>query len=301
MNSFTIAGLGEVLWDIYDDQKYLGGAPANFAAHVVQAGHKGIVMSRVGKDELGTELLMLLNKMKLSTDTVQQDSEKPTGTVHVKIDDKGIPQFECTENVAFDYMNYDSSWKKMVNKIDAVLFGTLAQRNATSRKAIQAFLDEADAAVKMFDINIRGWDDSTKEAVTQSLKYASIIKLNKDELEQLKSALGSQDDNVTFLRFLMRDYNIKLAAITLGDRGCYMVTETEVEKHPGFNVKVVDTTGAGDAFAAGLIIKHLERAFLEEIADFANRLGAFVTTQKGAVSTWTASDLDKLKPKSSDE
>jgi len=301
MDSFKIAGLGEVLWDVYDGQKYLGGAPANFAAHVVQAGHRGIIMSRIGQDQLGTDLLEQLNQKQLATTTVQKDASRPTGTVNVTIDDKGVPKFECTNNVAFDYMNYDPSWKKMTKQIDAVLFGTLAQRHSTSRQAIQAFLNDADDVIKMFDINIRNWNDSIQETVLQSLKIASLIKLNQDELQQLKRALDSKDDDITFLRFLMRDYNIKLAAVTLGQQGCFVVTETEVEKHPGFNVNVVDTTGAGDAFAAGLMIKYLERAFLEEMADYANRLGAFVTTQKGAVPNWTPEDLDQLEPKSCDE
>ncbi|NOY57956.1 MAG: carbohydrate kinase, partial [Calditrichaeota bacterium] len=140
---FKIAGLGEVLWDIYGEQKFLGGAPANFAANVHFAGHHGIILSRVGNDVLGIELLQQLHKLGVDDSFIQKDDLKPTGTVRVSVDENGIPSFECNRDVAFDNMELRHEWLELANKLDAVLFGTLAQRGEKSRRTIQAFLKSA--------------------------------------------------------------------------------------------------------------------------------------------------------------
>lgn len=293
-NKFKIAGLGEILWDIYGEQKYLGGAPANFAAHVGQAGHEGIILSRIGNDALGQELLAKLGSMDLNSAGIQVDQTKPTGTVHVFLDEKGVPRFDCSRDVAFDNLQFDASWKNLAEQLDAVLFGTLAQRQLPSRQAIQSFLRAAPQAVKVFDINLRGWNDETRQIVDDSLHLSDVIKLNEEELRQLKKALTSSDEDVFFLRRLLQKYQLKLAAVTLGEKGCFLVTESEFVRHPGFAVDMVDTTGSGDAFTAGLMVKLLQKAPLAEMAEFANRLGAFVATQKGAVPRWTVEDIRSI-------
>jgi len=288
---FKIAGLGEILWDVYGEQKYLGGAPANFAAHVSQAGHHGIILSRVGDDLLGNELLVQLQSDGMDISGIQKDTDKPTGTVRVSLNDEGVPSFECSRDVAFDSLEFDSTWQKLAGQIDAVLFGTLAQRQQTSRKAIQAFLRAAPQAIKVFDINLRGWNDDVAMTVETSLQVCDVIKLNEEELHQLKRHNSATGDDVIFLRTLLSKYRLQLAAVTLGARGCYLVTDSEYVQHLGFEAKVVDTTGSGDAFAAGLVVKLLEKAPLSEIAGFGNRLGAFVATQKGAVPKWTMESI----------
>ncbi|MCI0495452.1 PfkB family carbohydrate kinase, partial [candidate division KSB1 bacterium] len=129
---FTIIGIGEILWDIYENEKYLGGAPANFAYHCQQLGDRGIIVSRVGDDDLGRSVIDSLRHRSLETRYIQSDSSRKTGTVYVTIDEKGKPQFQCSTDVAFDYLEFDDRLCSLAQEADAILFGTLAQRNSVS-------------------------------------------------------------------------------------------------------------------------------------------------------------------------
>jgi len=293
-NQFRIAGLGEVLWDVYADQKYPGGAPANFAAHVAMAGHHGIILSRVGVDALGDELLEELSKFGVDISHVQRDRRRPTGTVTVSLDEKGVPSFICNHNVAFDHMRLTRDWREVAYEIDAVLFGTLAQRNEVSQYAIRTFLEESEQSVKIYDINLRGWDEQTGEILEDSFYRADVIKLNDAELQELREVFPYKGTDIDFLRAIMDEYVIDLSVVTLGPNGCLCVTWDDYLRHPGFIVDVDDTTGAGDAFAAGMAIKYLEGASLIEIAEFGNKLGALVSTKTGAVPFWSEEDLKKI-------
>ncbi len=293
-NVLKIAGLGEILWDVYDDKKYLGGAPTNFAAHVNQAGQYGLILSRIGNDKLGDQLMHELISRNLDVTGIQVDDEKPTGTVKVTLDEQGKPTFDCTSDVAFDYMAFDPKWDLLSGQVDAILFGTLAQRHSVSRQAIQRFLGAATDAVKVFDVNLREWNDEVFNTVKVSFEKADIIKLNDDELELLKTSLKHDGSDHDFIRDLLKTYSINMAAVTYGGEGCEVITDSRVVRHPGFDIKVVDTTGSGDAFAAGLTIKYVQGASLEEIAEFGNRLGAFVATRKGAVPEWTLDDINSF-------
>ncbi len=288
---YNIAGLGEVLWDIYETAKFPGGAPANFAAHVQQAGHSGYILSRVGQDDLGDELLQYLQTLQLNTDGLQRDRQLATGSVHVTLDTLGVPTFQCSKNVAFDNLQLNDAWLRIAPQMDAVLWGTLAQRQLPSRQAINGFLQHAVNALKVFDVNLRGWNKDSREIIETSLRIADIIKLNKEELRTLKDNFSDIMDDIIFLRMILERYSIKLAAVTLGEEGCLLVSPNEVVRRPGFKVNVADTTGAGDAFAAGLVVKFLDGAPLPEIADFSNRLGAFIATRNGAIPQWSSRDL----------
>lgn len=292
MTSFNVAGIGEVLWDVYHGQKYPGGAPANFAAHISQYGMNSVLISRVGRDELGAALIAEMQSLSILIDGIQTDAEHPTGTVRVTLDANGVPSFQCSRNVAFDHLTWNNSLKTRLPTLDGVLFGTLAQRNPDSRATIQQCLRHMNTGVKLFDINIREWNNSIKDVVLQSLELSNIIKMNEEELTTLKAALSSRSQsNREFIQELVRNYGLKLAAVTRGAEGCVLMTKSEQTEHPGFKVNAVDTTGSGDAFAAGLMISLLENRSLYETAEFANRLGAFVATRRGAIPRWTLKEL----------
>jgi len=288
-----IAAVGEVLWDIIEDKKYLGGAPANFLSHIARLSLEPFLFSRVGGDKDGRTLVQELKARKIDASGVQLDIFNPTATVKIDLDEKGSPSYHCTRNVAFDDMRIDAKWESLAPQMDVVFFGMLAQRSETSREAIHRFLGKAPKALKVFDANIGRWDESSNRAVVQSLKAADIVKLNRDEIAVLKQGLHGPESNAEFLHGLVRDYKLKMAALTLGEVGCYLVTPDEQEFDPGYYIAVVDATGAGDAFAAGLTFKFLQGAGLKEIADFANRLAAFVSTRHGAAPEWTMEELNQ--------
>ncbi len=288
---FNIIGIGEILWDIYEDEKYLGGAPANFAIHCQQLGDNGIIASRVGNDELGDEITNSLLQRELETGYIQQDSDKPTGSVKVTLDKNGKPKFDCTRDVAFDYLSMNANLSQLAQNADAILFGTLAQRSNKTRATIQQFLKQAADAFKIYDINLRGWDDQTEEIVNQSLTLASAIKLNDDELNTLRNAWKPGIDDIAFLQYLIEVYQLKLAALTLGENGCILVKPGEVVEQQGIKIKPIDTTGCGDAFAAAMIHYYLRQKPLNEIASFSNQLGAFVALFPGATPVYSSANL----------
>jgi len=292
---FNIIGIGEILWDIYDDKKFLGGAPANVAIHCQQLGETGIIGSRVGDDELGQEIFDAVHKRGMETHYIQVDDDKPTGTVKVKLDKNGKPQFDCTSDVAFDYLEMNAKLNELSQYADAILFGTLAQRSDKSREAIQKFLKQSEHALKIYDINLRGWDNKTKEIVNQSLALADAIKLNDDELHILNNAWQPAYDTIPFLKYLVAEFNLKFAALTLGEHGCILVEPDRVVEQRGIKIKPIDTTGCGDAFAAALIYQTLHGKPLKQIAAFSNLVGAYVAGFPGATPEYSIRGLEKFE------
>src|SRR5215467_8747366 len=151
-----VVGLGEVLWDLFPERTYLGGAPANFAYITTLMGDQGIVASRVGEDSRGLEALRRMEEMGLDIDHVQTDREHPTGSVNVEVDGKGQPRFEIAQPVAWDHFQWTLDWQHLAETVDAVCFGSLAQRSQASRESIQRFLKATSRrTLKIFDVNLR--------------------------------------------------------------------------------------------------------------------------------------------------
>jgi fructokinase len=294
MTKFKVAGLGEVLWDIYDDQKFVGGSPANFAVHAALYGCESYLLSRVGDDEAGRQLVAELKRFSVNISCLQSDIFKATGKVRIRLDERGKPNYSCSESVAFDDMRLDSAWEELAPQLDAVFWGMLAQRSESSRLAVQGFLRLATKAVKLFDVNLNVWDQKKEPILLDSLQQADIIKLNRQECAVLKQGFKSSEQDLVFLRRILDQFKLKMAALTLGEHGCYLITADAQEFDPGYFITQVDASGAGDAFAAGLMIKYLEGASLPETADFANQLAAFVVQHYGAVPVWSMADLETL-------
>jgi len=266
---------------VFEDGKVLGGAPCNFAYHVNSVGHEGLVFSRVGQDAPGDEILEQLIRLGMSSDYVQRDPDYPTGTVNVRLDENGNADFTIVANVAYDFMEPQDSWLQVAARSDALCFGSLAQRNARSRETIQRILAEARHATIVFDVNLRQRFYS-RQIITQSLSRATLLKLNEDEVLQLRGILGGAGSPPDFLRGIMRDYEVALSCVTRGARGCTLYTADEVVSRPVPPTNVVDTVGSGDAFTAGLVVKFLEGRPPQAIAKAANLLGAYVASCRGA-------------------
>jgi len=293
---FTIVGIGEVLWDIYRDRRHLGGAPANFAIHAAQAGDQGILVSRVGNDGMGREMIAALRQRRLPVEFLQSDEKKGTGTVMVTLDVKGVPSFRCSRDVAFDYLQNTPELENLAPRADAVLFGTLAQRTPVTRKTILAFLRAAKNAVRLFDVNSRASVAELQVIVPESLELANALKMNHDEMKLLQTILRREHDSPRkFIDYLIKKYALKIVAVTYGEHGCEIFDGAGAGKVDGLSVRVVDTTGAGDAFAAGLMHQLLRGAPLREIAEYANLLAAFLCTQSGATPVFNQQDIEAFR------
>jgi fructokinase len=277
-----IVGLGELLWDLLPVGAQLGGAPANFAYISSLLGDKGIPASRLGKDSLGADAIRRLAELGLSTEFIQKDADYPTGTVNVEVDRAGQPRFEIPKSVAWDFLEWTPQWQKLAQQADAVCFGSLAQRSERSRATIRRFLSVMrKSAVRVFDVNLRQNFYST-EVVAESMKLATIVKLNHEELPTIISLfeLEARGEEASARQLL--SHEVKLVCVTRGSGGSLLVSANERSEHPGFRVKVADTVGAGDAFTAALVHGYLRGTPLAQINETANRIGAWVASQSGA-------------------
>jgi fructokinase len=286
-----IVGLGELLWDLLPVGAQLGGAPANFAYISSLLGDKGIPASRLGKDSLGADAIRRLAELGLSTEFIQKDADHPTGTVNVEVDRAGQPRFEIPKSVAWDFLEWTPQWQKLAQQADAVCFGSLAQRSERSRATIRRFLSVMrKSAVRVFDVNLRQNFYST-EVVAESMKLATIVKLNHEELPTIISLfeLEARGEEASARQLL--SHELKLVCVTRGSGGSLLVSANERSEHPGFRVKVADTVGAGDAFTAALVHGYLRGTPLAQINETANRIGAWVASQSGATPVPKAGSL----------
>jgi fructokinase len=283
-----IVGLGELLWDLFPRGKQLGGAPANFAYITALLGDCGIVASRVGDDRLGQEALWHLKSSGLDVSHIQRDLSHPTGTVKVEVDFRGQAEYHFADNVAWDFLEFTEDWIALARCAHAVCFGSLAQRNSVSRTTIRAFLSALPSfAIGILDVNLRQ-SYFTGEILRGSARHAKILKLNHEEFAQFLDLLqcplkNFERSDVTASRWLCREFGIRLVCITRGPHGSLLVSETACDEHPGFAVKIADTVGAGDAFTAALIHHALRGSSLSVMNSAANRMGAWVASEEGAM------------------
>ncbi|HUM06505.1 MAG TPA: carbohydrate kinase [Terriglobales bacterium] len=291
---YKIVGLGELLWDLLPAGKQLGGAPANFAYISTLLGNEGIVASRLGCDPLGDEAARQLSAVGVNADSIQRDTSHPTGTVRVEVDAAGQPKFEIGEGVAWDYLEWTSAWEKLAAEADAVCFGSLAQRADVSRATIRKFVSIArKGAVRVFDVNLRQ-SFYSKEVLTESIQVSDIVKLNHEELPRIMELFGvPHRDEIASAESLVERYQLKMICVTRGCRGSLLIRDRTVNEHPGYRVRVADTVGAGDAFTAGLVREYLRRAPLAAINESANRVGAWVASNAGAMPVPGSAGLER--------
>ncbi len=285
MNDLVV-GMGEALWDVLPEGKKIGGAPANFAYHVSQFGLPSCVVSAVGDDDLGREIIENFTAKGLKQ--LIADVPYPTGTVQVEIDQSGVPQYEIKENVAWDNIPYTERLESLAERTTAVCFGSLAQRNVVSRNTINRFLDVVsrnEENLIVFDVNLRqGFYN--KEILCKSMKRCNILKINDEELVTVSRMFGYPGiDLQDKCWILLGKYNLKMLILTCGINGSYVFTPGNVSFQPTPKVEVADTVGAGDSFTAAFISSVLKGKSVSEAHSLAVRTSAFVCTEKGAMPT----------------
>lgn len=282
--SLLVVGMGEALWDMLPEGRKLGGAPANFAYHVSQFGLDSRVVSAVGDDELGNEILANFAEKQL--DCQIEKVAYPTGTVQVTLDEKGVPCYEIKEGVAWDNIPYTPALENLAKETHAVCFGSLAQRNAVSRETINRFIDqmpEDENVLKIFDINLRQHFYS-KELIEASLKKSNVLKINDEELVVVGEMFGFADiDFQDKCWILLAKYNLKMLILTCGTEGSYVFTPGEVSFLETPQVQVADTVGAGDSFTGAFVAAILSGKTVKDAHRLAVDVSAFVCTQNGAM------------------
>lgn len=283
MNKIVV-GMGEALWDVLPEGKKIGGAPANFAYHVSQFGLPSCVVSAIGDDALGKEIIE--NFTSKGLDQLIAEVPYPTGTVQVEIDQTGIPLYDIKENVAWDNIPYTEHLDALAKRTKAVCFGSLAQRNVVSRETINHFLDtmpKDDDSLIVFDVNLRqGFYN--KEILCKSMQNCDILKINDEELITVSRMFGYPGiDLQDKCWILLGKYNLKMLILTCGINGSYVFTPGNVSFQPTPKVEVADTVGAGDSFTAAFIASILKGKSVTEAHTIAVKTSAYVCTQKGAM------------------
>lgn len=287
--------MGEALWDVLPEGKKLGGAPANFAYHVSQFGLENRVVSAVGQDKLGAEILENFRQKQLYglIETVPY----PTGTVQVELDAEGVPCYDIKEGVAWDNIPYTQALEGLASQTRAVCFGSLAQRSIVSRQTIHRFLDampdDADT-LRIFDINLRqGF--YTKEILCDSFRRCNILKINDEELVTVSRMFGYPGiDLQDKCWILLAKYNLKMLILTCGVNGSYVFTPGHVSFVETPKVQVADTVGAGDSFTAAFVAATLKGLPVAEAHRLAVDTSAYVCTQQGAMPVLPESLTSRL-------
>lgn len=284
MNNTIVVGMGEALWDMLPEGKKIGGAPANFAYHVSQFGLDSRVVSAVGEDELGAEILKNFREKKLNC--MIETVPYPTGTVQVELDINGVPCYDIREGVAWDNIPFTPALEGLARQTRAVCFGSLAQRSVVSRETINRFLDampDGEGQYKIFDINLRqGF--YTKEILCNSMRKCNILKINDEELVTVSRMFGYPGiDLQDKCWILLAKYNLRMLILTCGVNGSYVFTPGEISFVETPKVEVADTVGAGDSFTAAFVASVLKGKPVPEAHKIAVATSAFVCTQNGAM------------------
>ena len=285
-----VLGLGELLWDVLPEGPRLGGAPANFSVMSARLGNHAVLLSRIGRDDLGRRALDTLQPLPVDTSFVETDPVHETGRVTVSFD-AGQPQYTIHQPAAWDFMELTDEWLRLAERADALCFGSLAQRSPESRQTIQTLAAQTSSkCIRVFDVNLRVPFYSS-EVIQESLELATVMKMNDEEVPLVLRLLGlpEGDDPAAdplrqgAQRLLNEFPALHMVAITCGGKGSLLVTREEWHRHPGLPVRVADTIGAGDAFTAAMTHYLLRGAGLATLNEAGNRWGGWVASQSGAM------------------
>ena len=280
MSKKVIVGIGEILWDMLPTGKALGGAPANFAYHAKRLGEEGWAVSAIGDDPLGAEIMDIVRGKELKNLIAVTD--KPTGTVQVALDAKGVPSYNIMQDVAWDNIPFTPEMEALAARADAVCFGSLVQRMGSRDSVLRFLRATRPDALRVFDINLRQHYYSP-EVIDESLKLSNIFKINDEEIRIVADMFGLEGDDVAACRALVDRYALKLVILTKGADGSEVITATEAIPQKVGKVEVVDTVGAGDSFTAAFVVAYLRGDSLSDAQRLANETAAYVCSCKGAM------------------
>ncbi|MCX7874558.1 MAG: PfkB family carbohydrate kinase [Melioribacteraceae bacterium] len=280
---FNITSIGEILWDVYPEEKRIGGAPFNFIYHIKKIIGNGNFISSVGNDEDGKDLTEFLSNNNFDITTIFIDKDHPTGKVLVTLNENKIPQFKMSSTASFDFLQFTEIAKKIIEESDLIYFGTFTSRSEVSRKTIQSILNIPNK--KYFcDLNLRH-NFYTIEFIEQALITSNVLKINEDEFFKLQNILGLSKNFDSGIQGLISKYKIDLLAVTMGEKGSKLFTQRDYHFYSQEKIEVIDTLGAGDAFSAILCLCYLLNFPLEKTNHLANSFAAEVCKTKGAITT----------------
>ena len=290
--SLKAVAFGEVLWDVFSDQKKIGGAPLNVALRMKSLGAEVTMISSVGNDQDGQEIINWVKNSGLDTDTIMQSKDFPTGLVKVILDKQGSASYEIAYPSAWDKIVLDDKARDSVAAADVLIYGSLVGRDEISRNALVELL--AMDVYKVFDVNLRK-PHYSYEILEQFMKPADCIKFNDDEIIEIAAALQSPFKSLEEnMQFIAEKTNAASICVTKGKDGALLLWKGKVYNNAGYPVEVADTVGAGDSFLASLITLLLTGKAPQEALDYACAIGALVAQSHGANPQIASSEIEKM-------
>lgn len=295
--TLRIVSTGEILWDVFGDREFLGGAPLNFSATAHRLGNSILLLTAVGADQRGTAALQEIRSLGLDAELIQTVNDRATGTAIVSIDSSGNASYVIERPAAFDCFRADNSQLARLQDFhpDWIYYGTLAQIDENTENFLRQLICTCSAARRFYDMNLRTghWN---LPLVQRLSGLATTLKLNEAEAELLfKLTHGPGEFSLEeFCRSWASSYGIETVCVTLGSRGCAVFAEDQLQTFEGVPVKVVDTVGAGDAFAAAFLHGFHLGWPMDRTASFANALGALVASRPGATPPWSIDECLQL-------
>jgi len=276
----NIICFGEVLWDQLPSGKKLGGAPLNVALRAQSFGHKTAVISSIGNDSIGEELILAMKQHNAELSHIQTSKNFATSEVLVHLNEKGSASYEIKMPCAWDDIERSEKDTEAVKNSDAFIYGSLTARSEKSRNTLFGLLEQAP--FKVFDVNLRP-PHYTQERLMQLMQHADFIKFNDEEIIEICGNMGAKEQKVeNCMKYIAKQTNTAKICVTCGKHGAVLLNDGKLVYNKGYTVTVADTVGSGDSFLAALISKLLENAAPQEAIDFACAIGALVASKKGA-------------------
>lgn len=282
---FCVAGIGEVLWDVFPTNRRFGGAVANVAFHASQLGAYSYIISAVGDDDDGRKGVDYLKEHGIDVSGIEVVAELPTGTVPVTLDENGVPSYEIKEGVAWENIPWDDSLAAIAQKLDALCFGSLAQRGKVTRDTVYKFIDNLrDDCLKVYDVNLRV-NGYSAEIISASLEKTDVLKFSDEELKVVADIAGVDSSlaDGEVIKSLIEKYDFYAVLYTLGKDGAYIYIDGEEYHFCPDPIKPVSTVGAGDSFTARTIMGLLNKEKPYDIVKNACEVAAYVCMQEGAM------------------
>jgi len=283
---------GETLWDILPGEKLPGGAPMNVAYHLNQLGKNPAVISRIGCDDPGKELIQILEAKNINTQFIQFDNKNCTGKVYAEFKENNEVHYEIAKPVAWDYIQWQDAFTSLIEEAEYFVFGSLVARSKHSKNTLLKCVEAA--RTKVLDINLRP-PHYNKKTVEELLIKADVLKLNLAELHLITGWFNDYESDEDRISLLKEKFELDVIIVTKGGDGAILNIGSQFYHHSGYTVEVADTVGSGDAFLAATISKLIDRAPPEETLDFASRLGAYIASCKGACPHYSMSAINQTE------
>lgn len=287
----AIVCAGEILWDVLPGGALPGGAPMNVAVHASNLGAPAALISRIGRDRWGEDLLAYLASKGVPADWVQTDDALPTGLVQADMRNPAHVVYTIEYPSAWDAIQWTEALSELVAAADMLVFGSLASRSEASFLAISRLIDAAK--LRVFDINLRK-PHYTRDRIADFLERCHLAKLNDEELAQLSDWFGLEGDEPEQLQQLSRQFGLRSVIVTHGGKGAALLEDGQYYFQPGIEVQVQDTIGCGDSFLAAFLAQTLAGTPAQERLRYAAATGALVATYAGATPLIRDADIRAL-------